>query len=465
MRHSAQRRVQHIENHEESPCRRLPTVFHRVSGEPSDIRLLPIARGESSGKILPGFPANCCAGDECAVEKRKLQDPPMHEVEPVERRAAVQLVRASDRHDAALAEFFRATWNDQATAETVRNARRTMAAENPVFPGEEPPAFLLLKEGKILGYVGTIPIRIWSGAEEHPAHWIKGFWVLPEYRNGPIGFLVLREALRNLSCSLALTVLPVVIGLSVSLGFADLGALPNRVRVVRPGRLLRRVRLEDIGFARLPRWLFRAATLSQSIGLASAAGICASAIARLLVTVRGNYPRSLDVTAEMPNSADIDALWQRARATISASLVRDARYLSWRYLRLKADTYRFVSVRKGRDLLALAVVRRPRADGDPRLGGTKVATVSEWIFPLDEPQAGLAALAGAERIARELEADALLCTASHSDALSLLRRRAYLPAPPNVHLLSRDRAKSCGLSAVLGDWWITRGDANADEVF
>jgi GNAT superfamily N-acetyltransferase len=389
----------------------------------------------------------------------------MHEVESTDRPAAIQLVRASDSHDAALAEFFRVTWNDEATAETVRNARRSMAAENPVSPGEEPPAFLLLKEGKILGYVGTIPIRIWSGGEEHPAHWIKGFWVLAEYRNGPIGFLVLREALRNLSCSLALTVLPVVIGLSVALGFSDLGALPNLVRVVRPGRLLRRIRLDDIGFARLPRWLFRAATLSQRIGLASAGGICAGAVARLAVTARGRYPRSLVVSSGLPDPAEVDALWQRTRATISASLVRDARYLSWRYLRLKADAYRFVTVRKGPDLMALAVVRRPRADGDPRLGGAKVATVSEWIFPLDKPQAGLAALAGAERIAHEFEADALLCTASHTGALSLLRRRAFLAAPPNVHLLTRDRAKTRGLSPVLGDWWITRGDANADEAF
>lgn len=389
----------------------------------------------------------------------------MSEVESMDRRPAIQLARASDRHDAALAEFFRATWNDQATAETVRNARRFSAATNPVSPGEEPPSFLLLKEGRILGYVGTIPIRIWSAGRESPAHWVKGFWVLPEFRNGPIGFLVLRDALRNLGCSMALTVLPVVIGLSVSLGFADLGAIPNLIRVLRPASLARRIRLQEVGFGRLPGWLLKAAVFAQRVGLASAAGMGAEAVARLAILVRGGYPTSLAIDSTVPEASDMDALWQRARATLAASLVRDARYLIWRYLRGQAAEYRFVCVRKGRELVSLAVVRRPRADGDPRLNGAKVATVAEWIFPLDDPPAGLAALAGAESVARELGADALLCSASHGGALSLLRRRAYLPAPANVHLLTRDRSKSCGLSAALSDWWITRGDANADEVF
>lgn len=389
----------------------------------------------------------------------------MHEVESIDRRPTVQLLRASDGHDAALAEFFRATWNDGATAETVRNARRSAAATNLAFPGEEPPSFLLLQDGKILGYVGTIPVRIWSKGEEHPAHWVKGFWVLPEFRNGPVGFLLLRSALRNLNCSLALTVLPVVIGLSVNLGFSDLGSLENRVRVLRPGNVLQSIRWDEIGFARLPTWLRRAASFSQRIGLAAAAGTCAGVIADLAVTALNRYPRSVAVSNEVPDPAELDALWLRTRATLSASLVRDARYLGWRYLGQQANEYCFVSVREGRDLVALAIVRRPRAEGDPRLRGTRVATVSEWIFPLNRPQAGLAALAGAEHVARELGADALLCSATHSRARPLLRRRAYWPAPPNVHLLTRDPAKSCGLSAALDDWWITRGDSNADEVF
>lgn len=389
----------------------------------------------------------------------------MQQVASIDRRHGIQLARASDEHDAALAEFFRATWNENATVETVRDGRRSAAAANPAFPGEEVPNFILMQGEKIVGFVGTIPMRIWSDAKEYPAHWIKGFWVLPEFRNGPVGFLVLREAVRNLSCAMALTVLPVVVGLSVRLGFTDLGALPNLVRILNPAKLLHRIRLDEVGFGNMPEWLRASAAFLQRTGVASAAGVCADRIARMAVGLSGRFPRSLALYTDVPEIQDLDALWLRTRGTLGASLVRDGRYLSWRYQRQDAHKYRFITARKGAELAGLAVLRNPRADGDPRLHGATVATISEWIFPLDEPLAGLAALAGAERAARELGADALLCSASHPLALRLLRRRAFLPAPPNVHLLTRALPNTCSLSGAQSDWWITRGDANADEVF
>ncbi|HVB34895.1 MAG TPA: GNAT family N-acetyltransferase [Patescibacteria group bacterium] len=381
------------------------------------------------------------------------------------RPAAVQVLRAGDEHDAAVAEFFRATWDPRATAESVRRSRCSAAAANPVRPGEEPPSFIFLQDDRVLGYVGTIPIRVWSGSEERPAHWIKGLMVLPEFRNGPIGFSLLKEAVRNLNCSMALAVLPVVVGLFERLGFSDLGTLPNLVRVLRPARVFGQVNLAEIGFSGLPRWIGRAVALSQRMGLASAAGICAGALSRARIALHAGFPRSLAVDRTLPQPSEMDALWLRARKTFPASLVRDGRYLNWRYPHPESGPYRFVTVREGRETVSLAVVRRPRPNGDPRLRGIAVATISEWIFPLDRPQSGLAALAGAERIARDFGADALLCSASHPRALSLLRRRHYLKAPANVHLLVREPAGDRSLPNMSAGWWITRGDSDADEVF
>jgi len=378
---------------------------------------------------------------------------------------AVKLLRATEEHDPALAEFYRATWNPDATAEIVRQSRRAAAASNPVSPGEESPTFIFLQEGRILGHVGTIPVRVWSHGEEHPAHWVKGFWVLPEYRNGPIGFLVLREALKNLDCAMALTVLPVVVGLSVGLGFSDLGTIPNFIRILHPAKLAYRLRLDELGFGGLPRALRTTISLFQRTGLASIGGLCLGGLTRVAIGMRGRFPGTLTVTLEVPRPSDLDQLWLRTRKTMSAGLVRDARYLTWRYLRKDSGDYRFVTVRKGNDLIALAVVRRPTPDADPRLRGITLAPVSEWIFPLDESVAGLAALAGAEQAARELHADGIICSVSHPGAAPLLRRRGYWRGPPNVHLLIRDPAKSRALPSALSSWWVTRGDSYADGAF
>lgn len=382
-----------------------------------------------------------------------------------EHRSAVKLMRAADEHDAALAEFFRATWTPQATTESVRSARQSAAAANPVSPGEESPSFIFLQDGKILGYLGTIPVRVWSHNEEHPAHWVKGFMVLPEYRSGPVGFLVLRETLRNLDCAMALAVLPVVVGLSVRLGYADLGKLSNFVRLLRPAKLFSRLRLEEVGFAGRPGWLRRSAALGQRVGLASAAGVCVGGFTQLVVAARGRRASFLTIGTDVPSPIEMDGLWQRARQTIAASLVRDSRYLNWRYPLIGSNIYRFVTIRFQGSLRALAVIRKPRTDGDPRLHGATVATLSEWIFPLDDPAAGMAALAGAEQVAGEFGADALLCSATHPSAFPLLRRRGFWKLPPNVHLLTRDPRNVCTLPTNLSAWWITRGDSNADEVF
>ena len=116
-------------------------------------------------------------------------------------------------------------------------------------------------------------------------------------------------------------------------------------------------------------------------------------------------------------------------------------------------------------LAGFAAVRPPRAGGDPRLGGARVATLSELVAPVDRPAVLRALVAGAETVARSLDADALLCSASHPATRDALRRRAWLPFPGNVHLLVREPPGTAPLPRALRDWWLTRGDSHADEVF
>ena len=47
----------------------------------------------------------------------------------------------------------------------------------------------------------------------------------------------------------------------------------------------------------------------------------------------------------------------------------------------------------------------------------------------------------------------------------LLRRRAYLPLPRNVHFMVRMPAGGPTLPQDLASFWLTRGDSEADEAF
>jgi GNAT superfamily N-acetyltransferase len=378
----------------------------------------------------------------------------------------VEVVRATDGHVECLAEFFRAVWDPAATPERVREARAAAAASNPTSPGEAAPTFLFLLDGRALGHVTTIPIRLWSGRTERPAHWLKGLMVLPEYRNGPVGFSVLKEATRHLGCALGLAVQPAAWRLFEALNFAHLGALSNHLCVLRPARVLR-LDVESMGLPDLPPWLQRAVRAVRRQPIAAVVG--AGVRAMMQVWTAAAHVRTLGLCVSWKDQevdpAELDALWERARRSMAAAPVRDGRYVRWRYASGDGAPYSFLTVREQHTLVGFAVVRCPSNNGDPRLGGLRVATLSDLLFAADRTDVALAVLAGAEAIARYVEADALLCSVSHAKLRAILPWHAYLPLPGTLHFVARDPEGAYALPPRLAEWWLTRGDADADGVF
>jgi hypothetical protein len=109
-------------------------------------------------------------------------------------------------------------------------------------------------------------------------------------------------------------------------------------------------------------------------------------------------------------------------------------------------------------------VKRPRDEGDPRLGGIRVATLADLLYRPSDSRAGLAILRGAEDAARALGADALLCGASAAATAPLVERRGYLGLPGNLRVLARFKGDPA-VPEQLGDWWVTRGDSEGDGTF
>lgn len=377
----------------------------------------------------------------------------------------LEVLRATDGHAAEIAEFFRQVWNPSTTTESVLAARQRLARENVAEPGVTPPTYIAIQGGRVLGYVTTIAVRWWDGSEDHPAYLIKGLMVLPEFRSGPIGYHVLKAA-NELSRAAGLAVAAPAIRLFTALGYEDLGAIPNLIRPVRLGRMAMRIDPAALGMTSLPGWLLTALKLGQRTGLAGLAGWCGSLIARG-ITALGRLG-AMDVRTERLDPAalanELDGLWQSARVGMGSAVVRDAAYLLSRYP-TGDGTYTWVGARRGGTLVGLAIVRQPRVDGDPRLNGIRMATLSDIMTAPNDRAAVLALLGGAEREARRLGADAVLASSSSSRLRAVLRRQLYIPLGGNVHLLLRDTNKPARFGAGLDQWFLTRGDGLADEVF
>lgn len=378
---------------------------------------------------------------------------------------SVEVVLVADRHIPQLADFIRQVWDPEADPDGVRRAREASALENPAAGGMPAPTFLVLSGDRAVGHVGTIPIRLWYRGRAWPVHWVKGLMVLPEHRNGPVGFLVLKEAIKHLDSALAMVVEAAPLRLFGALRFTDLGPLPNYLRVLRPARMLRRLDLERIELGAMSRRLRPLLGLLRRSGLAALAGHALGAGVAIVTAALGPSSRSLRV--EYPPRLDADEvtrLWDSVRPGFPTGPVRDGAYLAWRYGTAPFSPYRVAVVREGDTLVGLSIVRRPRAEPDPRLGDVRVSVISDLLFSPERRDVGLTTLAAAETMARDLGADALLCSASHAALSDLLRRRAYAPLPGNVHVLVRGLPEGEATPG-LAEWWLTRGDSDADDVF
>lgn len=385
--------------------------------------------------------------------------------DPAARRpsSTVAAVPVEDHHIEALAEFMRAAWGAAATPEGIRRARKRAESENRVTPGKPPPAFLFLDGETVAGHVGTMPTFLWSGGREAPVHWIKGLMVLPRYQNGPVGFMLLKEAISRIDHAMALVVDRAACRLFEALGFKDLGVLPNTLRLIDPTRVLRHLDLNALGLAR-GGWMKSAVSIAQLGVVTSLAGTIGSAGIGLWTALRGRYGNARIETGHEPDPDQCTELWERMRSELAASPTRDGRYVHARY-RGERDDYRWAAVLEGDTLAGLAVVRCPSKRGDPRLKGIRVATLSELLYRPSDTRTGLAVLAAAEETAREVGADALLATTSHRLLAPLLRRRAFLTIPGNLHFLLRVPPGGEAPPADLASWWLTRGDSRADDTF
>jgi hypothetical protein len=385
--------------------------------------------------------------------------------ESVRTGSRLQIVPLSDEHAEPLAAFFREMWGADGSADEVLAAQRRAAAENPVDPGMHPPTMVALREGRVVGYCSSLPNRLWDGTREVGSYWAKGLMVVPELRNGPIGFLVLKALTAQFRIGTSVTVADGSKRLFGALGYRDYGAAPNFLLPLALGFIAAEVSLDQMGTGRMPPRLVRAVQLLQRVGVARLGGAVLGAVLRIPQFVQRRA--GLEVVAqERLDHTEMNALWARCRDEIRAAPVRDAAFLLGRYQEADGGArYRFVTVHDAGALVGLGIVRRIAETGDPRLGAIRVAALSDALFPPSRPDVAQALLAGVRRLALRSGAHAVLCTASHRALRTALRRAGYIPIGGNIHFFIRDPGAVATWPDDLADWWITRGDGFSDESF
>lgn len=375
--------------------------------------------------------------------------------------------RLGETDAATIAEFMRtAGWDANATADGVGEWLRTSASQNPFEPGAEPPVVGIFIGPRLVACLTSIPTRLWNGSEFATAHWLKGFWVLEQYRDGLIGFLLLKEMLKHVGLAASMPAALMPRRLSVALGMIDLGAVPNYIEPLRIARILRRL---DPQLLKL-NGVSNAASIALKFAKIAPAAYAAQALINLYLAAR-RLPSALAAPAlttrlgeKLPGEIELDSLWNRARRALSCCAERSGAYLSWRYERGANGRYCFASSWRGAELVGLAVVQHPERLDDPRLAGLAIGSIVDLLVDPGCPRALPSVLGAARGWAKSLNYDALLLTLSLSALRAPVMRAGYIPMRGNIHVMLRDPGGKHGLSANLDDWMVTRGDAWSDHL-
>jgi hypothetical protein len=369
---------------------------------------------------------------------------------------------------AAFDRFCRAIWPDAQdrgpSADRADHRREEHAGARP-----DAPTFVFVKGHEIVGHVTTIPVPLTVSANTVAAHWIVGFMVLPEHRNGLVGPLLIKEVNRHLDCALSLFVEPPVLRILSGLKWVHKGVLPQYLRVLNARGVSRNLQLLGVKvLASSTGDTARAVSLGFVESMIRAFAGWALAIGQAIwvgMTVVSR-PRAalLEVREEQGFDDSYNMLWQALSGQFGACLARDQKYLQGRFGR-DPDRYRVLGCRRENRLLGYCVVKTRQFSRDPRMGNMKMGTIVDCLFDPAAPGVFQALLDSViETCARE-GVDAVLCTASHGAVRRLLRRNGFLAIPGNLNFAYHNRTNVPLQDIPLESWHLMRGDSDADQNF
>jgi hypothetical protein len=293
--------------------------------------------------------------------------------------------------------------------------------------------------------------------------------VLPEHRNGPIGVYLIQKVNESFGLVMTLTVEQAPLRIFKGLGWRHLGILPQYIVMLKSYNLLSNIRLNNIG-VRHGQGVMTSRLLETTLNRVGIrrilAMVCTSVFAirswrRILKT---KEEQSFKVLEENDFNESYDVLWAQVADKFPALVARNQTYLSKRYGSQPAR-YRILACRKGGKLRSFCILTVKTFANDARMGNARIATIIDCLFDPQDSIALSSLIANAVRICEREGADAMLCTASHTQVQDTLRKCGFVGIPGNLNFVYYDRLKVIDESIGLESWHLMRGDCDADGNF
>lgn len=377
------------------------------------------------------------------------------------------------RYDRSMAKAFerfrQVIWPSSRTRASFPAGRPDEGRQGQADSAQDSPTFVFVKGEDIVGHVTTIPVQLSSYAKTVEAHWIVGFMVLPEHRNGLVGPLLIKEVNRSLDCALSLFVEPPVLRILRGLKWTHQGMLPQYLRILdAPGvsRNLQVSRLKALTIQTADTSVAVPLRLVESLlRMLGGWGLAVGQAVWVGLTIVAR-PRFLTVEAREEQGFDdsYNQLWLAVGGRFGACIARDQKYLQRRFGR-NPDRYRVLGCRQENRLLGYCIVKTKQFSNDPRMGNMKVGTIVDCLFDPDAPAVLQPLLDCVVKVCAREGVHAVLCTASHAAVRRLLRANGFLAIPGNLNVAYHNRANVPLQDIPLEAWHLMRGDSDADQNF
>lgn len=333
--------------------------------------------------------------------------------------------------------------------------------------GGNAPTFLFLKNEKAIGHVATLPIRLSVQGRIVPAHWIVGFMVLPEYRNGLVGPLLIKEVNRVLDCALSLHVEDSVLRILTGLQWVHKGVLPQYLLVLNAGEVTKNlIPLVRNRLERRSRGVFARALTDNGIVRWLAAGCLALTQQMWSLFASAGKPREsrLEIVEERGFDETYSAFWQTVSSRFHAAIVRDQEALQLKYGR-RPDRYRLLACRCQGKLLGYCILRIKQFSKDLRMNDMKVGTIVDCLYDPDSPAVLQALITDAMARFRQAGVHAVFCTASLQAIRRVLLTNGFFKISGNLNFAYHARHAQVSADIPLEAWHLMRGDSDADQNF
>ena len=336
-------------------------------------------------------------------------------------------------------------------------------------PHRAGPIFLFLKGDNVVGHVASNPIHVSFGSVVTPAHWIVGFMVLPEYRNGLVGPLLIKEVNRVLDYALSLHVEPPVLRILTGLKWVHKGVLPQYLRILNSKELVKNIQPDGIEAANA-RAGIRSLLIRSRFGRAIVewVGTIGLAIGQKLWTSCAFMARprctGLSVEEEKGFDDSYTDLWNSVAAQFNAAIVRDRAYLQARFGRT-ISRYQLLVCRRDNRLLGYCILKMKRFSGDSRMGNMKVGSIVDCLFEPASPSILQSLIDHAFRWFSREGAHVVFCTASLTAVRRILLRNGFFRIPGNLNFAYHSRVQILTEEIPLEAWHLMRGDSDTDQNF